>query len=76
MLPKQFSSNQNQPSTPSRSLRHALVIILKSPFGRVQIVSVIRAQVIYMALVYPKLGNHRIRKDDLHEVSVLGAEYG
>ncbi|WP_444901389.1 hypothetical protein ACJJIG_17755 [Microbulbifer sp. SSSA007] len=41
-----------------------------------QIVSVIRAQVIYVALVYPELGNHRIRKHNLHEVSGLGAEYG
>ncbi|WP_444909308.1 hypothetical protein [Microbulbifer sp. TRSA005] len=36
----------------------------------------IRAQVIYVALVYPELGNHRIREHNLHEVSVLGAEYG
>ncbi|WP_020411130.1 hypothetical protein [Microbulbifer variabilis] len=36
----------------------------------------IRAQVIYVALVYPELGHHRIREHNLHEVSVLGAEYG
>ncbi|XZZ69354.1 hypothetical protein ACJJIB_13825 [Microbulbifer sp. JMSA008] len=41
-----------------------------------QIVSVIGAQVIYVTLVYPELGNHRIREHNLHEVSVLGAEYG
>ncbi|WP_444905062.1 hypothetical protein ACJJIU_10225 [Microbulbifer sp. CnH-101-E] len=29
-----------------------------------------------MTLVYPELGNHRIREHNLHEVSVLGAEYG
>ncbi|WP_444905124.1 hypothetical protein ACJJIU_10540 [Microbulbifer sp. CnH-101-E] len=29
-----------------------------------------------MTLVYPELGNYRIREHKLHEVSVLGAEYG
>ncbi|WP_444925314.1 hypothetical protein ACJJI4_12190 [Microbulbifer sp. TRSA002] len=39
-----------------------------------QIIAVIGAQVIYVALVYPELGIHRIRENDFHEVGGLGYE--